>query len=94
MPTPLVASPKSQVYVAPWTGTPGTGKGLPGLPGTGAPLAVKTTSWLIAGFVGEKLKFAVFAGSVVDTVIVLDEVDVALLSLVTVIVMVNVPPRA
>ena len=39
------------------------------------------------------MKFAAVAGSVAETVIVLDDVDDCLLSLVTVIVTVKVPPR-
>jgi hypothetical protein len=48
---------------------------------------------LIEGVVGEKLKFAVVGGSVVDTLIVREDVEVALESLVTASVTVNVPPR-
>jgi len=48
---------------------------------------------LIAGVAGENVKFAAAGGSVVETLIVLDEVDDCLLSLVTVSVTVNVPPR-
>ena len=47
----------------------------------------------MAGLVGENVKFAAVGGSVVETVIVRDDVEVARLSLVTDITMVNVPPR-
>ena len=46
-------------------------------------MAVKTTLWLMAGLVGENVKFAA-AGKVADTVTVLDAVDDAPVSLVTV----------
>src|SRR5215510_14302327 len=45
------------------------------------------------GVVGEKVKFAVVGGSVVETLIVREDVDVARASLVTESVTVNVPPR-
>src|SRR5215510_11658646 len=92
-PVPVLPSPKSQLYVAPRTCTPPP----PGPPGNPGPatvvVAVKVTSWLIDGVVGEKVKFAVVGGSVIDTLIVREEVDVALESLVTESVTVNVPPR-
>jgi hypothetical protein len=47
----------------------------------------------MAGLIGEKVKFAVVGGNVADTLIVLEEVDVALVSLVTLSVTVNVPAR-
>jgi hypothetical protein len=47
----------------------------------------------MAGLIGEKVKFAVVGGNVADTLIVLEEVDVALVSLVTLSVTVNVPDR-
>jgi hypothetical protein len=49
---------------------------------------------LIEGVVGEKVKFAVVGGSVVETLIVREDVDVARASLVTESVTVKVPPRA
>src|SRR4051812_35573577 len=81
----------------PGVGTPGNGTGTPGVGltrpgGTGKkigpgpallPFAVNTTSWLIDGVVGENVKFAEFAGSVPDAVMVRDDVDVCRLSLVT-----------
>jgi hypothetical protein len=87
-PAPVPPSPKSHAKLAPTTvPPPGPGKPPPW------PLLLKTTSWLIAGLVGENVKFAVVAGNVADAVIVLDDVDVALVSLVTLRVMVNVPGR-
>src|SRR5882672_12322608 len=63
------------------------------MPGPVMATAVKITSWLIEGLVGEKVKFAVVGGSVADTLIVRDDVEVARVSLVTLIVIVNVPAR-
>jgi hypothetical protein len=49
---------------------------------------------LIAGLVGENVKFAAVAGNVVDIVIVRDDVEVWPVLLVAVSVTVIVPPRA
>ena len=54
---------------------------------------MKTTSWLIAGLVGENVKFALVGGRLAEAVIVLEEVDVAPVSLLTLKVTVNVPAR-
>lgn len=53
--------------------------------------ALKKTSWLIAGAVGENVKLAVTPGVMGDTVIVLAEVDACPRSLVTVSVTLYAP---
>ena len=51
--------------------------------------AVNTTAWLIAGFVGEKVKVAAWGVSVPDTATVREAVDDTPASLVTVSVTLN-----
>jgi hypothetical protein len=56
-------------------------------------VAVKITGALIDGCVGENVKFAFVAASVPETVSVLEDEEVAFVSLVTLNRIVNVPAR-